>query len=353
VLYGLSIGYIIAFLAKLITALMRNMKPELMSTGYEIELQEVKIQTIAPEGLGYGEGTIGVQSRIDSGDLRSETVSKVKELVYDPRLMAVAEANDDGCGDGRGVASIVRGEEVLNKSLHRRKVFGGGVVKGGIALIGTGDIDPDSIDNFTDIFATGASILKDKGVDFGAHTSTHANHEKTDCGAIDKAPLIIINSIKFEENIKENLAGLFDPEDLDILVVQDIVFDNLRELVRSSKDGHRPTIVINDIVKAKNMIVKELKGEHKEIRTVINIDNEDLTVDQGLIRAETNEEAQVFAVDVPRMKYIARKMFEGDLSKQKQAVVSMLIYTLATAATLTEGDLPVDIVYQDKPYIAF
>lgn len=324
-----------------------------LGVSYEFEMKEIQKQTIAPEGLGYGEGTIGVLLRLNEGDLRQETVDQVGFLLHDDRLLVIAEANDDGCGDGRGVASVVRGNEVLNKSLHRRKVFGGGVIKGGIALIGTGDIEPTSINNFTDIFATGAAILRDKGVEFGAHTSTHANHEKTDCGAIDKAPLIIFNSIKYEENIKENLCSLFDSEDPDVIAAQDIVFDNLRDLVQSSKEGHRPTIVINDIVKAKNMIVKELKGEHKEIRIIMNIDNEDLTVDQGFVRDETDDEAQVFAVDVPRMKYIARKMYENDLGKQKQAVVSMLVYTLATAATLTQGDLPVDIVYQDNPYIAF
>ncbi len=323
-------------------------------TSAEFEKIDAKVETIAPYGLGYGEGPIGVKSRLESGDLSPDTIDMVGDLVHDPRLLVVAEANDDGCGDGRGVASVVRGSEVLNRSLHRRKVFGGGVVKGGIALIGAGDIDSTSVRTFTDIFATGADILRGKGVEFGAHTSTHANHEKTDCGAIDKAPLIICNSVKFESNIRENLSALLDPGDEDLVIAQDIVFDNLNEVASISADTeHSPHIVTMDLVKAKEKVLKELEGDHREIRIVINIDNEDLTVDQGFIRKETDDEAQVFAVDVPRMKYIARKIYENDIDKQKQAVVAMLVYTLSTAATLTEGDLPVDIAYQDKPYIAF
>jgi hypothetical protein len=67
------------------------------------------------------------------------------------------------------------------------------------------------------------------------------------------------------------------------------------------------------------------------------------TVNQKLIREITDDKAQIFAVDVWRMQDIAGKLYD-DRAAHQRAFLSELIYTLATAAVLTKGDLPVDVV---------
>jgi hypothetical protein len=63
-------------------------------------------------------------------------------------------------------------------------------------------------------------------------------------------------------------------------------------------------------------------------------------VDQRLIRDKTGNVAQVFGVDIPRLVKIADRRYENDDDK-KAAFASMLVYTLSTATTLTDGTLPV------------
>jgi hypothetical protein len=49
-------------------------------------------------------------------------------------------------------------------------------------------------------------------------------------------------------------------------------------------------------------------------------------------------------VDSPRLEDIAHNLFPDNSQKQQQAYLSELIYTLAIAAVLTKGDLPVYLI---------
>ena len=86
-------------------------------------------------------------------------------------------------------------------------------------------------------------------------------------------------------------------------------------------------------------IVKELTGKHLEMYIVLN-DVEGYTVNQELVREVSGDQVQVFAVDVWRLKELAAELYEQP-EEQALALKSMLVYTLAVAATLTKGDLPV------------
>jgi len=90
-------------------------------------------------------------------------------------------------------------------------------------------------------------------------------------------------------------------------------------------------------------IVKELKGHHQEIAVILNM-VPGYTVDQQHIRDVSHNKAQVFSVHVPRLLTICERLYPSDEKAQKKAFISMVVYTLATAGTLTKGDLPVFVV---------
>ena len=75
------------------------------------------------------------------------------------------------------------------------------------------------------------------------------------------------------------------------------------------------------------------------------------TVNQGIIREISDGVAQVFAVDEWRLRDLSTKLYRTPAEQQK-AYLSMLVYTLATAATLTKGDLPVFVVSKQAELIA-
>jgi hypothetical protein len=101
---------------------------------------------------------------------------------------------------------------------------------------------------------------------------------------------------------------------------------------------------MQDITHSANKpVIKMLNGEHKERGIVLN-HIAGYTVNQRKIRESTQEQAQVFAVDVWRMNDIAMQLFPGQYDLQHKAILSELVYTLATSAVLTRGDLPVDMI---------
>ena len=58
----------------------------------------------------------------------------------------------------------------------------------------------------------------------------------------------------------------------------------------------------------------------------------------------TEDQAQIFGVDVWRMKDIADKLHSGQPDRQHKALLSELVYTLGEAAVLTKGDVPVYMI---------
>ncbi len=70
------------------------------------------------------------------------------------------------------------------------------------------------------------------------------------------------------------------------------------------------------------------------------------TINQAAIREVSGGKAQVFAVDVWRLKSISERLY-GSAEDQGKAFASMIVYTLATAAILTKGNLPVYLSSED------
>ncbi len=312
----------------------------------EVQMPKFEINKIA-DGLGYGEGKISTQL----GEQPSaETFRVAEQLVVSPDIVVTVSQDkngqrleDDGCGDGRGVKRVLDGVRgFFKKSLHRSKVFGGGVVQGLAGRIANGEVVGDDLN---DEFELTMDTLHKHGVAYGAHTDTHAHGENCGCGAIDKAPLIIGNALKYEDQIRGSIGALGIDEDLDSVFGQfKLAAPRLQQKPYSGKR-------LMDRIMHNGKIVKELDDDHYEKFIVLNM-VEGYTVDQGLVRDATSGEIQIFATDVWRLQEIAEKMQPEDQAKQKQAFLGMLVYTLATAATLTDGTLPVYAVSQEQAHVA-
>jgi hypothetical protein len=312
---------------------------------YEVR-PEVKIKK-ACDGLEFGYGDIS--RKVIEGEAGIEVIQATDEAINDPELLVKVDdeepgvlVEDDGCGDGRRVGRIFKGMIEKARSLHRPKVFGGGATMATSTLIATGQGAKTAL---RDVFHAGINLLKDRGVDYGAHTADHVKHPDTDsgCGAIDNAPAIVEAAVTYREQIHDviELLGI-DTEGLG-----GVEKDFAIIAAANRNEPYSGKSVMEEIVDD-GKVVKELAGAHVETRIILNM-VEGYTVNQELVRQKTGGKAEVFAVDVWRMKQLAEKMYDAPV-EQHQAFLGELVYTLATAGVLTKGDLPVYTIQRAPQY---
>lgn len=318
----------------------------------ESRVSEVKASYVAPEGLGFGDGAISVNTRMnlqtdDQEYLPQSSQAKVISQILQAPATIMSEVDqdpatgnyldDDGCGDGRGVLKVTlwRLKQGYEKtvSLVRAKIFGGASVMSGAALVATGDASPDTFD---EMIYEGIAALKQAGIKYGAHTDNHAHGEKCGCGAIDNMPTIMQYSQKFRSEITDTLEQLNIPTN-----GVDTVFDRFAHATQTAADKPYSGRKVMDTIEADDgVVVKELDGSHRETIVVLNM-MQHHTLDQQKIRELSDDRVQAFCVDVWRLLDITKRLFPDDEARQRSALQGMLIYTLATAAVLTKGDLPV------------
>lgn len=312
--------------------------------------RKLNIEKIS-DGLGFGTGSISRELiETQSGD----GVMCIDKAILNPKILVRIDTDtsghrieDDGCGDGRQTFEVLQqidGATVRKaRSLNRAKVFGGGATMATATLIGAGRVVGN---NLQEAFERGIQLLKEQRIDFGAHTATYLQDPKVDsgCGAIDKAPLIIASAVNFSGQIKVILKSLgvqFNEADYNEVITHFIATAKAAEGLDYAGKA------VMDVIIDDGKIVKKLEGSHLETRIVLNFVY-GYTVDQKFIRNATGAEADVFAVDVWRIQELAEKLYPDNSQAIRQAVLSELVYTLATAAVLTKGDLPVYTVRYDK-----
>ncbi len=291
-----------------------------------------------PKGLAFGEGSISAANI----DFASQMLMETTIDSDSPEILVAVEADDDGCSDGRLAIVIRTKEQTFKRSLHRAKVFGGAVTMTTAARIGLGLSDGMALEA---VFSESINDLVEHGVNFGAHTAEHAHGPDCGCGAIDRAPEALQAVIKKEDEIRGALA-LLGQDSPNI----ETVFDNFRSYYRETMSKAEPyegRTVMKNIIES-NAVIKDLGGEHLEGRIVLN-KVRGYTVNQNLIRLVTGDRAQVFAIDVWRLEDICKKLYPDQPDEQQKAFLSQLVYTLATSAVLTKGDLPIDIIEQAVP----
>ncbi len=299
--------------------------------------------TLLLDGIGIGSGNISHNDRIDV--VAAEKIKLVVDAISTGEILVPVDnykdgtmLDDDGCGDGRVTLKVYQDQTIKKRSLNRAKVFGGGPTMAAASRIGLGKHDKKPLQ---EVFADSVSALKTAKIDFGGHTDNHSSEDKSGCGAIDNAPLIIQNIASNSEHIKATIQGLgIDTTGLDDAMANFQEYAEL-DLVRDSK--YSGSAVMDTIIDS-GKIVKELDGTHNEMFIILNM-LKDQTVDQEIIRSLSGGEIQAFVVDVWRLASISDRLYsnKSDIYKNN-AFLSKLIYTLGVAATLTKGDLPVYII---------
>jgi hypothetical protein len=163
---------------------------------------------------------------------------------------------------------------------------------------------------------------------------------------VDKAPQIFANAIEFQEQITGTILALTKEENKQAVSVElEGVFANIATYNTSSatlNSNHQGEFIVGRLGQSKGCDVRTLKGKHDELRIMINTIPR-TTIDQEYIRSQTENKAQVFALDAHHLVQLANIIGKTDGEKTK-ALLSMVVYTLATAATLTDGTLPVDVI---------
>lgn len=303
---------------------------------------------LVAEGLGYGEGTISTKERTD---VAPEVVKDVEALIQEPGILVDVDRDtrgepidDDGCGDGRGVKVVWEGFKRRLKSLNRAKVFGAGVAMSAADEIGSGRAVGKTL---RDTFIGAIGKLKSAGLNFGGHTDDHAHGPNCGCGAIDKAPQVVANALKYEKQIRGSISSLgVDDTGLDNIFANYEAFHGATPGYESFSGAE-----IMGVVKGEGKVTKELAGAHKEWFIILNMVS-GKTINQHLVREVSEDQVQVFGVDVWRLQEIAAKLHPDDQEAQHEAFLSKLVYTLSVAATLTKGDLPVYVIDQVEELVA-
>lgn len=303
------------------------------------------------EGLGFGEGSISAVEREAQteglAELTDEVLSRPDMLVPVSRIES-ARIADDGCGDGRRVARVFVRESdedgtwdsIRKTSLVRPKVFGGGLAMGMASMVATDRSEGRTLEGS---FADAGKAMNDSGLEYGAHVAIHTHGSgATGCGALDKAPDIMAAVSTYRDEIKQTIEALVGPApELDKSIDGQLgggVLDNF-ERASQAEDGTYHSRKVMDGILEDGKVVKALDDDHKETRICLN-DVPGFTVDQELVRTATDGEAQVFSVDVWRMREIAATLSDNP-DEERRMFLGQLTYTLATAAILTKGDLPV------------
>ena len=332
----------------------------------EVHQSAAVVEMIAPNGLGYGEGGISVKRQIEEGILTEEAPQHIYDLLMnDPEAFKRVEELDDGCGDGRPWHKVIQmipdgngGKkiELYNKSRLRAKVFGGGLVVAS-SMWRTIHGAPEADQTLGEDRAFMASELEARDFSHGAHSDDHATGENCGCGAIDNYPKITANALKYRQEITSSLEALYGGDFEANKEAIQAVFNTYESLVEaenffSDASGKKSMEQILD----SGAVVKELSGRHIEETIVVN-EVEGTTLDQQYFTQTVKNASvhkprvvQAFSVDVWRGKQIAEMVtaiaIDKDPSRDaeeinKLAYADFLVRTLAVAATLTAGDLPV------------
>jgi hypothetical protein len=309
---------------------------------------------LAPNGLGYGEGPIGVQHRLEDEEdpLTVEDLDTVRECIHSGEALVAVDVDedgkmldDDGCPDGRGVGWVEKAGKFLKRSMHRAKVFGGSATMIAAARVGLGEAKEK---NQEELYEKASDQLDESEIDHGAHCGEQCDDGDSGCAAVDKFGDHLHSTETYREEIAESAfeaaraTGFNENKDeQQIGAMIDDSFDNFREYRRDFKPAKGSSIF--QAIKNRLKVVKGLVLDHKETRIVLNMKH-GYTIDQNLIRERTGERAQVFAIDGWRMLDVIKRNKSIPEDKKDQAFIAELIYSLAVAATLTKGDLPVDLI---------
>lgn len=260
----------------------------------------------------YQELTDGTGT-IEADETQQERLDEATERVSSGEFhIATPEAAFCKCIDGRPCEHALEG---LNSS------------GGSLSYVVADDLTTKRFNGatFSETIDTTFSVLKEKGVKLGVHTDTHADDEKSGCGANDRLAEIytaITSSAEALRAMTENILGNKIDDTTHQMIVENAAArsdfgSGAGNLSRATKDG---------------AAVEKLEGGHREVAAIINL-RDGTTFDRAAMRREFGDNYQVFNVDAHGFKTAAETISETD-EEVNQKVVALAYYNIATALVL-------------------
>lgn len=177
------------------------------------------------------------------------------------------------------------------------------------------------------------NFLRQAGYEVGGHTDTHAQGDKSGCGANDKLPdiydFIAQNGPMLQELAVRLGVEVSGP-------THDLLQANAAKRTQFSK-GAELLAYLKQV--ARSEFVDTLEGEHNEVAAVINTVPQ-TTLDRAALAKEFGLNYQAFNVDVWAFEEAA-KVLSGVQSEVAAKVAAMVYYNLATTLVLAGPKLRV------------
>ncbi|HYG84000.1 MAG TPA: cadmium-containing carbonic anhydrase [Verrucomicrobiae bacterium] len=315
-------------------------------------------QLLLPDGFGYGLGSISRIDRLTARQLSPDDLTIADELLRSEAFFAPVEADDDGCGDGRLTIKTYRRDATKGNTTDaeyrlRAKIFGGGLTAATSMFRAVmGQAHPDGVLADRRLVA---EMLKNRTIQFGGHDDDHAHGTVCGCGAIDKYALITENIVRLQPNILGSLETLLGKPAIGAMQpTLNAVFGlyhqlNTQKSYFTDSEGAKTL----QLMLRQGAVIKRLGGPHLEVFVVVNMvprtTFDAMKFDAALKNKGITTPIQVFVVDAWRgdlyaeaVAHYANEVYKKALQQARAtAKADFLVRTLATAATLTAGDLPV------------
>lgn len=333
------------------------------------------------DSMGYGnpEAKISYRRSVENGEFPAAVLEKAAEIIRDGSCVVPITDDDDGCIDGRLALTLVfpqgiEGEdfnevEVTDPLKHKRaKVAGGGYIT---ALAMKLALDPHVTTVDEDLQGV-AYHLTHLEVYCGTHTGEHQSEDGVDCGANDNLPAILAAGDTKKENISTSIRSILERFKLGVSYDDEVAAQanaGLKQTLghpdyfQNSNGQSRFNIIMENIAEAQRNIgndrplsvSKHLKGGHNEMFIVLNtVEGKTFSQAEFLWQLKETfpdipdeELPMAFAIDVPRIVTLARAMATGRKNPDEAfetALYAGLAFQFATAATLTDGSLPMFVV---------
>ena len=303
-----------------------DLEKEFMKQG-ELHVGDQAVETLNTIQVGFGNGSISIEKRIEAHELTRDRVESLKtDILTNPSkfLKPVRFPISLSCGDGRP------GDE----DDDGLKVFGGLLFFVNVDQL-TNNVAKVA-GNFLDRIPFVSKKLISADLLPGGHIDDHAHGSNCGCGAMDKKAESHSGLQAFAPEIKDFTAKLLGKLDLSY---EEELADQI--LVKNRQVGDVPSGVdqlraLQDVIYEMGQgRIEKLHGAHKEGLIVVNL-RPGYTVARELINQYTERQLQVFATDVEAITRGADALYRRDEDKLR-FVHGSVMWTGAVTATLTDG----------------
>lgn len=320
-----------------------------------LDVQDMSGEVVViAEGLGFGQSTenapISLKRRIESGELSNDRHAESVEFLVSPDASVEVRPDklEDDCPDGRPSEEDLEESNLDNSDItpeistnYRVRVFGGPVHAMAVSLLSVGAGESMDVDELID-----ASLQKlgDNNIELTAHTDDNGQEDKSGCGAFDGLPVILMNAIRYQGEIKNSIKQhLPDNMEFNEAIFESVIQNFVNLFEKKYFANYSGKDCIGKIKNKKGSKTNVRVGKHKEGSYVLNW-RRNTTLNHKKWIKKFGKDEDVFWEDAWRCEDYAL-IAASDFPAEEKEVVAMqafygqLIEAFAIPSTLTDGSL--------------